>query len=61
MRKSFRRAAFSWLRSLFKQSAREEQGAGVDGAALPECIETMTVEPKHEKGDRHGWLDLLRE
>ena len=23
MRKSFRRAAFSWLRSLFKQSARE--------------------------------------
>ena len=31
MRKSFRRAAFSWLRSLSKQSAREEQDAGIDG------------------------------
>ena len=27
MRKSFRKAAFSWLRSLFKQSARRQPGA----------------------------------
>jgi hypothetical protein len=61
MRKSFRRAAFSWLRSLFKQSARKDHDPGVDGAALPAPIETTTIEPKEEKGDRHGWLDLLRE
>ena len=61
MRKSFRKAAFSWRRLLFKQSARKDQDPGVYGAALPALIETMTVEPKEEKGDRHGWLDLLRE
>jgi hypothetical protein len=46
MRKSFRRAAFSWLRTLFKQSARKDHDPGVDGAALPAPIETTTIEPK---------------
>ena len=61
MRKSFRRAAFSWRRLLFKQSAREDHDPGVDRAALPAPIKTTTIERKEEKGDRHGWLDLLRE
>jgi hypothetical protein len=43
------------------KAPRKSRDAGVDRAALPARIETMTVEPKDEKGDRHGWLDLLRE
>ena len=57
MRKSFRRAAFSWLRSLFKQSARKDQDPGVDGAALPARIETTTSSRRTRRATgMAGWI-----
>ena len=63
MRKSFRTAAFSWLRSLFKQSARKDHDPGVDGAALPasaprpsptQMIRALSMSMRRWRADRES-------
>ena len=60
MKRDFRKAAISRMRALFRRSARETQESGVDRVALAAPVKTE-IERKDEKGDRHGWLDFLRE
>ena len=60
MRKSFRRAAFSRLRSLFKQRARKDHDPGVDGRGVARAHRNDDDRAEGRDG-RQVWLAIFCE